>query len=103
MLFGDSTLNFELRIYVNQLRERLLVGSQLHCEIMRRFRELNIEIAFPQLDLHVRDMAPFETMTQQNVPAHQASGRKRTRVKDKIKNARDDEGAGEVQPPESDR
>ncbi|HEU4617521.1 MAG TPA: mechanosensitive ion channel domain-containing protein [Gammaproteobacteria bacterium] len=54
--FGESTLNFELRGYVGQLRERGDTSSDLHCEILRAFRERGIEIAFPQMDLHIRDL-----------------------------------------------
>lgn len=57
MKFGDSTLNFELRVYVDQLRERMDTLSDLHVAIMRVFREKGIEIAFPQMDLHIRDVA----------------------------------------------
>ncbi len=56
MKFGDSTLDFELRVYVNQLRERWQLMSDLHLAIVKAFRERGIEIAFPQVDLHVRDV-----------------------------------------------
>ncbi len=61
LMFGDSTLNFELRVYVMQLRERLETTSQIHRAIITRFRQLGIEIAFPQMDLHVRDIVPIES------------------------------------------
>ena len=57
--FGDSTLNFELRIYVSQMKERLVTVSDLHRAIIREFRKKGIEIAYPQMDLHVRDMVPI--------------------------------------------
>ena len=52
--FGESSLTFELRVWVTDADHRLKVGSELHQEIDRRFREANIEIAFPQMDLHLR-------------------------------------------------
>ncbi|SFM26600.1 potassium efflux system protein [Ectothiorhodospira mobilis] len=55
--FGNSTLDFELRVYVNQLRDRLDTISDLHTAIIKCFRREGIEIAFPQMDLHVRDLA----------------------------------------------
>src|SRR5690606_20240356 len=55
---GDSALQFELRAYVGQLRERLQTTSDLHREIVRAFRALGIPIAFPQMDLHIRDVPP---------------------------------------------
>jgi small-conductance mechanosensitive channel len=54
--FGESSLDFELRTWINDINDRLLVSSELHQEIDRRFREANIEIAFPQRDLHLRSM-----------------------------------------------
>lgn len=62
MRFGDSALDFELRAYVAVMRDRLVTISDLHRAIVRRFRDENIEIAFPQLDLHVRDWAPTSSM-----------------------------------------
>jgi len=56
--FGDSALSFELRIYVNQLKDRLVTISDLHQTIIKEFRKKGIEIAYPQMDLHIRDVAP---------------------------------------------
>ncbi|MFP4682960.1 MAG: mechanosensitive ion channel domain-containing protein [Ectothiorhodospira sp.] len=58
--FGNSTLDFELRAYVNQLRDRLDTISDLHTAIIKCFRREGIEIAFPQMDLHVRDLPPAQ-------------------------------------------
>ena len=52
--FGESALEFELRVWVLDADDRLVVSSELHQEIDRRFREAKIEIAFPQRDLHLR-------------------------------------------------
>jgi potassium efflux system protein len=54
--FGESALEFELRVWVLDADNRLLVSSELHQEIDRRFREAKIEIAFPQRDLHLRNV-----------------------------------------------
>jgi potassium efflux system protein len=54
--FGESSLDFELRVWVPNAEERLTVISELHQEIDRRFREAKIEIAFPQRDLHLRSV-----------------------------------------------
>lgn len=53
--FGDSALNYELRVFVSQMADRLVTLSGLHTAIIKRFRELEIEIAFPQMDLHMYD------------------------------------------------
>jgi potassium efflux system protein len=54
--FGGSSLDFELRAWLADFDTRLRVISELHQEIDRKFRELNIEIPFPQTDLHVRSI-----------------------------------------------
>ena len=52
--FSDSSLNFTLRCFLPNLDNRLAVIHELHTEIDREFRQAQIEIAFPQQDLHVR-------------------------------------------------
>ena len=52
--FGESTLNFIVRAFLNNMDVRLDVIHWLHTEIHRRFAEQGIEIAFPQLDLHMK-------------------------------------------------
>jgi small-conductance mechanosensitive channel len=52
---GDSALIFRLRIWVD-VDDYWTASSQIRCDIDRRFRELNIEIAFPQRDLHIRTL-----------------------------------------------
>jgi small-conductance mechanosensitive channel len=54
--FGESSLDFELRVWVLDADHRLKAKSELHQAIDRRFREANIEIAFPQRDLHLRGL-----------------------------------------------
>jgi len=54
--FGESSLDFELRAFIWDVDDRIQVTSDLHQEIDRRFREANIEIAFPQRDLHLRSI-----------------------------------------------
>jgi potassium efflux system protein len=52
---ADSALIFRLRIWVN-VDNYWTVPSEIRCEIDRSFRELDIEIAFPQRDLHIRTL-----------------------------------------------
>jgi small-conductance mechanosensitive channel len=52
---GDSALIFRLRFWVD-VDDYWTASSQIRCDIDRRFRELNIEIAFPQRDLHIRTL-----------------------------------------------
>ena len=51
--FGASTLNFELRVYAGQFSDRLDLVHDLNMAINQRFAAEGIEIAFPQLDVHL--------------------------------------------------
>ena len=50
--FGESSLDFELRIYVSDIWSGWSAGSDVRYEILRRFREANINIAYPQIVVH---------------------------------------------------
>jgi potassium-dependent mechanosensitive channel len=56
--FGDNSLDFELRLWVRELRLRLEVKSLVLEELDRRFRDAGIGIPFPQRDLHLRSLDP---------------------------------------------
>ncbi len=52
--FGDSSLDFVVRCFIRQARRKPFVTSDLNFRIDALFREHNIEIPFPQRDLHIR-------------------------------------------------
>lgn len=54
MNFGDSSLDFELRCFTNDAFSPLTIGSDLRFAIDNKFKENNIEIPFPQRDLHIK-------------------------------------------------
>lgn len=58
--FGDSTLNFELRVFVNGVQNLVPTTHALHKAIDRAFRENGINIAFPQRDVHIDGIGPIE-------------------------------------------
>ncbi|MVT01254.1 mechanosensitive channel MscK [Enterobacter sp. 10-1] len=53
--FGASTLDHELRLYVRELRDRSYTVDELNRTIDRLCRENNINIAFNQLEVHLRN------------------------------------------------
>ena len=56
--FGDSSLDFELRVWTeDSLRTPQILKSNLYYDIFQAFSENNIEIPFPQRDIHVRSVA----------------------------------------------
>ena len=52
--FGDSSLDFSLRVHSRQLSDRLPLMHAVHKAILKALRENGIEIPFPQRDLHIR-------------------------------------------------
>ena len=54
MGFGESSLDFALRVFIPNIDYFLSTKSELHEAIDKAFRKEGIEIAFPQRDIHVR-------------------------------------------------
>ena len=54
--FGNSTLDFELRVYISGIDNYVPVWHGINCTIDSEFRKAGIEIAFPQQDLHIRSV-----------------------------------------------
>ncbi|MGM0416983.1 MAG: mechanosensitive ion channel domain-containing protein [Thermodesulfobacteriota bacterium] len=54
--FGNSSLDFKLRIWLNNLDYCLSIFSEVGIAVYKRFAEEGVEIPFPQQDLHVRSM-----------------------------------------------
>jgi len=75
--FGDSTLNFTVRCFLPKLDNRLLTIHELHTAIDQEFRKANIEIAFPQRDLHLRSIDqitnPLPLRQQEKVTGNEVS------------------------------
>ena len=54
--FGESALNFELRVWTRELLDRPgRLTSQLNFSIWEKFREHDIEIPYPQRDLYLKE------------------------------------------------
>ncbi len=52
--FGESSLDFELRVFMRDRNLWPALTDQLHTGIDEAFRRAGIEISFPQRDLHIR-------------------------------------------------
>ncbi len=70
--FGDSSLNFELRVHVPSIDHFVKVRHVLHKAIDREFRKAGIEIAFPQRDIHVRSIRAALPVENQAAPERNA-------------------------------
>jgi potassium efflux system protein len=51
MSYGPHSLNFELRIFVNDLLDRLFAADEINCRVDALFREAGVRIAFEQMDV----------------------------------------------------
>ncbi len=56
--FGDSSLDFEVRVFVKERIQRMLLTHELHMALEKMLRKNDIEIPFPQQDLHLRSIDP---------------------------------------------
>ncbi len=54
MSFGDSSLDFALRVWIDRAMDRPQIESDLRFAIFAAFNRRGIEIPFPQRDLHLR-------------------------------------------------
>ncbi len=60
MDFADSSINFELVFWSTSIFTIKNVMSDLRYTIFKTFRARNIEIPFPQRDLHIKTQLPIE-------------------------------------------
>ncbi len=72
--FGDSSLNFELRVFIPEPDLLLETRHDLLMEIDRRFRIAKIEIAFPHQDIHIRSLPEQISIVSRSITAGQANG-----------------------------
>ncbi len=63
--FGDSALLFEVRIHLKEVDYGISVKSDLRMDILKKLREANIEIPFPQQDVHLR----YADKTEKSTPS----------------------------------
>jgi len=51
--FGESSLDFQLLVWIENPKRRFETDSDLHFAVIQKFRERGITIAFPQIDVHI--------------------------------------------------
>jgi small-conductance mechanosensitive channel len=67
--FGESSLNFQLNVWVDEPIEKMNISSALHFAIWDAFKQHGVEIPFPQRDLHLR--GGWEKLTPESRPEAQ--------------------------------
>jgi len=58
--FGDNSLKFELRVFINGLNDWIPMLHKLNQSIDREFRKAKVTISFPQRDVHLDQVGPLE-------------------------------------------
>jgi potassium efflux system protein len=58
--FGDNSLNFELRVYINDLNNWIPMLHKLNQAVDREFRKAGVTISFPQRDVHLDQIGPLD-------------------------------------------
>jgi small-conductance mechanosensitive channel len=65
MGFGDSTINLELRIWINDPQNGIgRIKSELNWGIWKNFKEHGIELPFPQRDVHLKTVVEAKEQEQ---------------------------------------
>ena len=60
--FGDNSLIFDLRFFIHDISERILIETEIRLLIWDKLKAENIEISFPQRDLHIRSAPGLEEL-----------------------------------------
>ncbi|MGD9359329.1 MAG: mechanosensitive ion channel [Desulfobacterales bacterium] len=58
--FGDNSLNFEVRAFINNINNWYPMVNRLNRQINNEFKKAGITIAFPQRDVHLDTSNPLE-------------------------------------------
>ncbi|EXI87496.1 MAG: Potassium efflux system KefA precursor [Candidatus Accumulibacter regalis] len=62
--FGESSLEFELRVFTRLVLYRSIVTHELHMAIDKAFRERGITMSYPQRDVHLSTDSPLEVLVK---------------------------------------
>ena len=56
--FGESSLDYSVRVYIQTSSNRFGVENDLRVAIFKALRQAGVEIPFPQRDVHIKDARP---------------------------------------------
>jgi len=85
--FGDSTLDFELRNFLRDFTQRFIVSHELHMALDVALREADIEIAFPQRDLNIKNPEGLKAILDETVAPQKTKPKPKPKAKPKAKPA----------------
>jgi potassium efflux system protein len=73
--FGDNSLNFELRVFINSINDWIPMLHAMNRAIDKGFRQADITIAFPQRDVHLDASSPLEVRVVSETSGSKATQR----------------------------
>lgn len=73
--FGNSSLDFELLVWINQPPDSEPIKSGLNFLIDRELRQRGIEVPFPQREIHIRNLGDFHSLSGRDSAAEAAQPR----------------------------
>jgi len=85
--FGSSSLDFQLRVIIDDIDDFLTVENDLRFKVFKLFAENGIEIPFPQQDLHIRSGLLETSANQSSAPAQSKRSPAKTAKKSKVSKA----------------
>ncbi|MHB0776436.1 mechanosensitive channel MscK [Halomonas sp. WWR20] len=82
--YGPTAFNFELRIFVNDLMDRLYAADEINRRLDNLFREHDIRIAFNQMDvwLHSPDGRKAQVSSSRSTPSDVSDVQQQGRARD---------------------
>jgi potassium efflux system protein len=81
--FGDNSLNFELRVYINGIEDWWPMLHELNVTIDNAFKEAGVTIAFPQRDVHLDATGPLEVRVVSGEASGSEAGKRSSAVPQK--------------------
>lgn len=64
--YGDNALVFNLNVWTNTYSDKpSILKSQLYFEIFKKFKEVGVEIPYPQRDLYIKELPSNEKILNQ--------------------------------------
>ena len=66
--FDDSGISMKLLTWISNVNDKYQARTWANLEIWRRFRANNIQIPFPQMDLHFRNRLEVNPPTEDEQP-----------------------------------
>ena len=85
--FGESNLDFQLMVFIEKIKDFYPTIDSLNTEIYNEFNRLNIEIAFNQVDLFIKNTRTGQEVKIDSMAKEQTSAASKPQKKKKKENA----------------